>query len=148
MTPPEDPYQPPRGPLESQRSVQARDLRRAGRYLLVATIVGFLEIVDAGTLAANDGAFGTLNYLVSTIEFFWLVVSILVLVRVRQPTTKLVAHAFVAYAVIGMVVGGSMGAPDSAPIPVVVVGGVFGLAYAIASAYVGASRVWRKQPAP
>ena len=147
MTPPDDPFQPPRAPLESEQSAQARDLRRAGKYLLVATIVGFLELIDASTLAGNEGAFQPLNYLVSIIEFFWLFVSILVVVRVKQPATKLVAHAFIAYAVIGMVVGGSMDASGTAPMPVVVVGGLFGLSYAIASAYVGASRVWRKQPA-
>ena len=146
MTPPEDPYQPPRAPLESQQAAQAHDLRRAGKYLLVATIVGFLELIDASTLAANEGVFTPLNYLVSMIEFFWLFVSIVVVIRVKQPTTKLVAHAFIAYAVIGMVVGGSMDTSGSAPMPVVVVGGLFGLSYAIASAYVGASRVWRKQP--
>ena len=147
MTPPENPYQPPRAPLESEQAARARDLRRAGKYLLIATIVGFLELIDAGTLAANEGVFSPLNYLVSIIEFFWLFVSILVLFRVKQPTTKLVAHAFIAYAVIGMVVGGSMDASGAAPMPVVVVGGLFGLSYAIASAYVGASRVWRKEPA-
>jgi hypothetical protein len=146
LTPPENPYQPPRAPLESEQSAQARDLRRAGKYLLVATIVGFLELIDASTLASNAGVFGPLNYLVSIVELFWLFASILVLIRVKQPTTKLVAHAFVAYAVIGMIVGASIGSSESAPMPVVVVGGVFGLSYAIASAYVGASRVWRKAP--
>ena len=146
MTPPEDPYQPPRAPLESQQATEARDLRRAGKYLLVATLVGFFEVVDASTLASNEGVFGTLNYLVSILEFFWLIVSILVVLRVKQPATKLVAHAFIAYAVIGMIVGGSIGAEDAVPMPVIVVGGIFGLSYAIASAYVGASRVWRRQP--
>lgn len=146
MTPPENPYQPPRAPLESQQAAQARDLRRAGKYLLGAVIVGFLELIDASTLASNEGQFTTLNYLVSLIEFSWMIVSILVLVRVKQPTTKLVAHAFVAYAVIGMVVGGAMDSSGTAPMPVVAVGGLFGLSYAIAAAYVGASRVWRKAP--
>ena len=147
MTPPEDPYQPPRAPLESRQAAQAHDLRRAGKYLLVATIVGFLELIDASTLAANEGVFTPLNYLVSMIEFFWLFVSIVVVLRVKQPTTKLVAHAFIAYAVIGMVVGGAMDTSGSAPMPVVAIGGLFGLSYAIASAYVGASRVWRRQSA-
>ena len=147
LSQPENPYQPPRAPLESQQSVEGRDLRRAGKYLLGATLVGFLELVDASTLASNEGQFTALNYGVSFIEFVWLFVSILVLVRVKQPTTRLVAHAYVAYAVIGMVVGAAMEASGTAPMPVVAVGGLFGLSYAIASAYVGAARVWRKRGA-
>lgn len=139
MSPPEKPSQPPRAPPQSRPS----DLRIAGRYLAGGVCVGFLEMVDASLLAENEGNFSAFNYLVSVVELCWLVVSIVVLLRVKQPTTKLLAHAFIAYAVIGMVVGGMIGSPEMVPEPVIVVGGVFGLAYAIASAYVGASRVWR-----
>ena len=144
---PEDPIKPPRAPLDSRQSARARDLRGAGKYLAGAVCVGFLELVDASLLAENDGNFSAFNDLVSFVELSWLIVSIGVLVRVKQPATKLVAHAFVAYAVIGMVVGGMIASPETVPVPVIVVGGVFGLGYAIASAYVGASRVWREKAA-
>lgn len=139
-----DPFQPPRAPLESPQSAQARHLRAARKYLTFAVCVGLLELGDAATLASHEGAFGAFNYLVSVIELFWLPASIWLLIRVKHPSTRLVAHAYVAYAVIGMIVGSLIGSADSVPAPVIAVGGAFGLLYAATSAYVLAFDVRRK----
>ena len=142
MPTPEDPYQPPRSPLESPQSIEARHVRAAAKYLRGAVAIGLLEVMDASIVASNGGAIGAFSYAVSFLELFWLAVSIMFLIRVRHPTAKLVGHAFVAYMVFGIVMGGTQDPSQPAPMPLIVVSGLFGLAYAIGSAYVGAG-VWR-----
>jgi hypothetical protein len=137
---PENPYEPPRAPLEPSQAANAREMTAARKYLAGAMGIGLLEVIDTSTLAANGGMVGAFSYMVSIVEVGWLMASIVLLFRVKHHPTRLLAHAFLAYMVFGVIIGVSIDPEQAAPMPLIFAGGAFGLIYAVAAAYV---RAWK-----
>jgi hypothetical protein len=134
-----DPYQPPLVPLESSQSTHARDLGAAQKYVVGATAIGVMQVIDAVILIVNSGVVGSATLVLSTIEFVWAVVSIFALIRLKHPRTRILAIAFIAYNVFGWIVGALAAISshtEATPMWAVYVGGAFGLAYAVGAAYI------------
>jgi hypothetical protein len=104
--------------------------------------IGIMQIVDAAILYVNEGVASPTALALATIEFVWALVSLAVLIRTPHRPTKVLAGAFFAYNVFGWLLA-AFAIPQTAPFAIpmwfVVVGGIFGVAYAT-----GAIRVARE----
>lgn len=108
-----------------------KDHRR--KYAIGSLGIGIMQLIDAGILYSNNGVCEDISLALSGIEFMWAVTSLLVLVRVKHPPTRLLALAFFAYNTFGWLLAlfiVSPATPIVVPIWLVVFGGVFGLTYA------------------
>lgn len=108
-------------------------------YLIGGIAVGILQVVDAVTLSTHNPAAEGISLALSAVEILWAVVSLVICFRVRHTPTRLLALAFAGYVAIGWLLAVSVLSPYAritAPVWSVILGGLFGLAYAAASAYV------------
>ncbi|HLX24381.1 MAG TPA: hypothetical protein VKR38_13625 [Usitatibacter sp.] len=133
----QDPFQPPQAPLESSEAARAVDLKSAKRYIVGAFVIGVAEVFDASNLIKNSGEIGGISIAVSIAELLWFIVSIYVLFKVEHRGTKMLAAFFVAYNVLGWIVGSMWVEGDTMPFGLAVAGGVIGLAYAVGAGFVG-----------
>lgn len=98
-----------------------------------------MQVVDAGILYSNNGAGEGISLALSGVEFLWAITSLVVVIRVKQLPTRLLAIAFFAYNVFGWLLSLFITTPSTSvivPMWFVIFGGVFGLAYAVSSVYV------------
>lgn len=96
-------------------------------------------MVDACVLYLNRGVAGNVTLFLSSFEFLWAIVSLVVLIRVKQSATRVLALVFFAYNASGWLLSFFIDAPTApitVPIWYVVFGGVFGAVYAASSVYV------------
>lgn len=107
-------------------------------YLIAGIAVGILQIVDAVVSYAHIGAAERVGLVLSGVEVLWAIVSVAVVFRGRHTATRLLAVGFVLYVAIGWLLAVSVLSPYAritAPIWSVILGGLFGCAYAAGSAY-------------
>ena len=97
-----------------------------------------MQIIDAAVLCSTRGVAGGISLAFSGIEFIWAIVSLVVAIRVKHASTRILALAFFAYNAFGWVVSIFMplGSPPTVPLWFVILGGIFGLGYGIGSLYV------------
>ncbi len=106
-----------------------------------AIATGLMQVIDAGILFKNDGTAVGISLALAVVEFLWAIVSAFVLIQAKHRGARFVALCFVAYNVFGWILGAFIGAGETTPVPTwfVVVGGAFGMAYSIASAFLARS---------
>jgi hypothetical protein len=131
----DNPFESPKAPLESAATIKARQLGIAKKYLAGAVIVGATELVDASMLIANQGEFSGFSFVVSLLELFWVVVTLVVVFRTRHRPTRILAVAFIAYFVFGIALSMSVDDAKVVPMWAVLVGGLFAAAYGGGSTY-------------
>lgn len=109
------------------------------KYSVGGIAIGIMQVVDACLLYYSHGVTSSATLVLSSIEFLWAIVSFVVLVRVKQPATRVLASAFFAYNASGWLLAFFITAPTApitVPIWYAVFGGLFGLGYAAGSIYV------------
>jgi hypothetical protein len=108
-------------------------------YPIGGAAIGIAQVIDAVVLFKNNGACESVSIALSSIEFIWAIVSLVVLIRVKHKATRLLAFAFFAYNVFGWLLAIFV-VPQATSVVVplwyVVLGGIFGLAYGASSVYV------------
>ena len=108
------------------------------KYPLLSAFIGIMQIFDAAILLKHHGSMSAVSMALAGIELIWMIVSLVVLFRVRDLKVRLLAAVFVAYNVAGLLYS-VLWMPQSGDAPIVptavmLAGGVFGLAFAISSA--------------
>ncbi|MDD5036542.1 MAG: hypothetical protein PHE55_17495 [Methylococcaceae bacterium] len=109
------------------------------KYSIGGIAIGIMQVIDAGIIYSNGGACKGISLALSGVEFLWAIVSLVVLIRVKQPNTRLLALAFFLYNVFGWLLSiftATPSIPVIIPMWFVVFGGIFGIVYAASSAYV------------
>lgn len=107
------------------------------KYLIGSVAIGIMQVVDAGVLYSNDGAALGVSLVLSGMEFLWAITSLVVAIRVKHLPTRMLSIVFFSYNVLGWLTGLFLPSttPVIVPMGLVVLGGVFGFAYAASSAY-------------
>jgi len=108
------------------------------RYPLPSAFIGIMQIFDAYFLLKNHGVAGGVSMALSLVELIWLIVSVVVIFRVKALMTRMLAGGFVAYYIGSLVYGmfwlPQLGDPLVVPTAVTIAGGVFGMVFAVCSA--------------
>jgi hypothetical protein len=113
------------------------------KYAIASIPVGLMQIVNAWTLVQAKGAITSLAMVIVTLEVAWAIASLVVAIRVKHQPTRYLASAFIVYTLAAWAISFFIEALDSNSIDsnsirlwAVYAGGIFGLSYAAASAYV------------
>jgi succinate-acetate transporter protein len=109
------------------------------KYLIGGSVIGSMQVVDAGILYATNGAAFDLSIAFAGLEFLWAVTSLVVAVRTKHKPTRVLALVFILYNVFGWLLGMFTSTPSMpiiVPVWFVITGGIFGLIYAASSIYV------------
>lgn len=109
------------------------------KYPIGSVAIGVLQVADAFVLFLNGGAATNTTLTFASFEFLWALISLVVLIRVKQRATRVLASVFFAYNASGWLLAFFLGAgSESFTVPVwaVVFGGVFGCMYAASALYV------------
>lgn len=110
------------------------------KYPAGGTVIGVMQVVDACILYASHGVASNVTLVLSSVEFLWAIVSLVVAIRVTQRATRILASVFFTYNASGWLLAFFVTAPTSpitvVPIWYVLFGGLFGLSYAASSIYV------------
>lgn len=109
------------------------------KYALGGTAIGIMQIVDAGILYSNNGSCEGISLILSSVEFIWALISLVVIIRVKHLPTRWLAVAFFSYNLLSWLLAMFLATPSMpviVPMWVVIFGGLFGLAYAASSIYI------------
>ncbi|WP_415878124.1 hypothetical protein [Methylomonas sp. TEB] len=108
------------------------------KYAIASSAIGVMQLIDAGILYSNNGVCEDISLVLSGIEFIWAITSLVVLVRVKHPPTRLLALAFFAYNAFGWLLSLFIISPAEPVVPIwfVLFGGVFGMTYAASALFV------------
>lgn len=110
-------------------------------------VVGVAQMAEAWIIRRDGGRLSAAVVATSTIEFVWAVFCAYLLVTGRVEFARWLAITFLAYMVVGTIIGGVIGyhmgrhspptAPELDPFPIryAWIGGVFGAAFAAAALY-------------
>ena len=108
------------------------------KYPAGGVVIGALQAADAFVVYRNNGTPGSLTLPFAAVEFFWAIVSLVVLIRVKHGPTRVLALVFFIYNAIGWFLSRSALSPTEPiviPMKYVAIGGAFGLVYMLWSAW-------------
>ena len=103
------------------------------KYPIVGVAIGAMQVADAAILFFHECAAVPVTLAFAIIEFVWAIVSVVVLFRVTDRPTRILAGIFCAYNLVGWLLAAvvySKAEPVTVPVCFVVFGGLFGAAYA------------------
>ena len=106
------------------------------KYPLLSAFIGIMQIFEAAFLLRDKGGFGAATITFAGVELIWTFVSLVVLFKVQDRVIRGLAGVFVAYNVLGWIACLMMpqtGEHYMLPLTAIIVAGVFGMSFAIAS---------------
>lgn len=109
------------------------------KYPAGGVIIGALQAADAFVVYRNQGSPSPMTWTFAVVEFFWAIVSLVVLIRVKHGPTRVLALVFFIYNAVGWFISRSVMSPTEPiviPMNFVMIGGAFGLIYMLWSAWV------------
>ena len=106
------------------------------KYPILSAFIGIMQIFEAAFLLRDKGGFGAATITFAGVELIWMVVSLVVLFKVQDRVIRGLAGVFVAYNVLGWIACLMMpqsGEHYTLPLTAIIVAGVFGIGFAMAS---------------
>ena len=75
------------------------------KYVIGSVVVGVVQVIDALLALAASGNFNDVSLIPTMIEFLWVIVSLVVLLRKASRFVKALSAVFVTYNVVGWIIG-------------------------------------------